>query len=207
VFLRNIALLFLLTVFAVASVGLFRLLGDSKSFSGPKPNPAAWSNEEDAVIVTWYIDNTVGGGDKYEELIYAILEDERGWQNAGIDFQQVDGAYEADIVVRIYDYISENPCGNDDEDKEETLRACASIGLYSRDRTVYLPAISASDVFTFFVNHEFGHRLGFFHRGSGLMSPSVESNKNGKVLDGIIWPTDAESRLLPEILKRKKNNF
>lgn len=184
-----------LLVLAAVLVGFFYFYGRPWN-DQPKADPTA--GQTGATAVTWY----VVGSSEARDHIYASFEDERGWQQSGVDFQEKPRAFgHADIVIIMFDARTENPCRS----RNTALTACArGVGsaLTSFGCVIYIPGgYEKTEVMTGFVNHEAGHCLGLGHLDKGLMRPNFQRNVFNNVIDGPFWPTDPELELLRRRLR------
>ena len=154
-----------------------------------QPHAAPWPDSANTVV-SWY----VVGSENARLHIHEAFEDARGWQQAGIDFQEKETASGlADIVIIIFDPEAQNPCAA----RNVWGTACArgnGAALNGRGCVIYIPkGYSGTEVMTIFINHEAGHCLGFMHLAEGnLMRRTFERNIVKNVTDGPFWPTEEE---------------
>ncbi len=132
-------------------------------------------------------------------VVTAVLEDPRGWQQAGIDLQERPDATnliviaegeEAQQLCQPYDVGGRFSCQNGPLVVLNAIRWREAVPHWPGDVESYR---------TMLVNHEVGHLLGMHHLrcpGPGLVAPVMEQQSGS--LDGCIanpWPTAIELRL------------
>jgi hypothetical protein len=173
---------------------------------GPRPPPPAGSvPSQPAVPATFVLPYEVvirsddPGLVGAAEQITAVLEDPRGWQQAGIDFQRrADAPYaillaegdDAQALCQPYDVGERFSCQNGPLVVLNAIRWREGVEHWPGDLDSYR---------TMLVNHEVGHLLGMHHircRTPGATAPVMEQQSGS--LGGCqanSWPTAIELRL------------
>jgi hypothetical protein len=134
-----------------------------------------------------------------EEVIFqieSVLEDPRGWQQSGLDFQRVTNVPEAlnDGSVDLFIFVSNPggfPCASAG-DQDTVVVGCSVGGEYPTDPPCILivPDFERSSIT---VNHEVGHCLRILHNPApGVMSQFVNIATE--------WPTADEIAVVRELL-------
>ncbi|MEX2237262.1 MAG: hypothetical protein WEB00_06985 [Dehalococcoidia bacterium] len=150
--------------------------------------PLRYTGPADITFLRELLDTSEPVNDEVIFQIEAVLEDERGWQQAGVDFQRATRAPEDlnDGSVDMFVFVS-NPDGfpcTGASGELSIVVGCSVGGEFPTDPPCVLivPDFERS---TITVNHEVGHCLRILHNPApGVMSQFVN--------DATDWPTADE---------------
>lgn len=176
------------------------------------PQTAVETPEPEAPVVRWlpvrysgaaevtFLSQLLEGSQPLnEEVIFqveSVLEDERGWQQAGVDFQRVTDIPSTlnDGTVDLFIFVSNPgtfPCASAGG-QDTVVVGCSVAGEFPTDPpcVLIIPDLERSNVT---VNHEVGHCLRILHNPApGVMSQFINIATE--------WPTADEIAVVRRLL-------